>query len=155
MKKTKAVLLIAAMTVVGVLFGLAASGSADKPDRGPKPPKAAIDQVRSQLERPDPLDPDSIAGQARQDAPGFALILRDPETGNVLREPNGLPMVAKNPDGSTKLFRGSDIPEDQRRAQAKNQERADRAQAGDPRAKAELDDEVNKTNEAIKNTKPK
>jgi hypothetical protein len=154
MKKTH-VLLAAATIIGGVVLGLAASGTADKPDRGPKPPKAAINQVRSQLERPDPLDPDSIAGQPRQDAPGFALILRDPETGKVLREPNGLPMVAKNPDGSTKLFTPLNVPEDQKAAQAKNEERAARAKAGDAKAKAELDDEARKTNEAIEKTKPK
>lgn len=147
-KKVNA-LLVAVIALAGLTFGLLAPATADKPDRGPKPPKAAIDQIRGKLERPDALDPDSTSGRVRPDAGGLALILRDPETGNVLREPDGTPKLARNTDGSIATFLPDQIPPDQLAAQGKYQEKIGKAEKGDAKAKAELADEERKSADAF------
>lgn len=139
-----------AVVIGGVVFGLTTPGLADKPDRGPKPPKAAIDQMRSKLQAPDKLDPDSIGGQGRPGASGAALILRDPLTGDVQREADGKPKLARNPDGSVALLTPEQVPEEQKQAQAKHEERVGKANAGDRAEQAHQDNENRKTADAIK-----
>ncbi len=135
------------VTVVGaVVIGITTPGFADKPS---KPPKLAIDQIRGQLNGP-PADPDQISGPLRPGAPGIALVLRDPQTGNVLRDPDGKPMLARNPDGSLAQFTPDQIPPDQLQAQARHEEKVARANNGDVKAKAELADEEKKTADAVK-----
>lgn len=147
----KNILLVVIVIAAGVLFGLLGPATADKSDRGPKPSQKAIDQIRGKLVSPDALDPASVRGQARPDAPGLALILRDPTTGDVLREADGKPKLARNPDGSVAMLTPDQIPPEQTAAQAKHQEKVTRAEKGDAKAKAELDADTRKTTDATKN----
>ncbi len=148
MKKNKYVAATAAVVVAAAIAttaAMAANGKADKPL-----PRQAIDQVRNQLVDP-PSDPNSMAGIVDPaKATGFPLIERDPQTGNVVRDPaTGLPQVVKDDQGNAKLFKPGDIPADQLQAQAKHEEKQARADKGDKQAQKELKDEDDLTARAI------
>lgn len=70
------------------------------------------------------------------------MILRDRQTGKVLCHPaTGLPQVARDEAGNVKLFKGNEVPKDQKQALAKLDEKVKRAGAGDVQAQDELNDE--------------
>jgi len=145
-------LLLAALAVATIAVGATTGTALAGADKTAKPPKAAIDKMRAQLEAPSQADPDSISGMVdpAKDR-GVALVLRDPATGNVLRDPaTGLPQVARDAAGNVMLFKGNEVPDDQRQAQARLDAKMKRAGDGDVAAQNEINDENAKTAAAVK-----
>lgn len=137
-----------ALMVVGGLALVTALAAPAVTADPPRPPKEAVDQLNAILETPSENGAGVI--DAAKDT-GGALILRDPQTGNVLRDPaTGLPLLARDENGNIKRFRAQDVPAEQRVAQARHDEKQERAAKGDVQAQKELRDEVEKTAQAVK-----
>lgn len=140
-----------AVTAAAAVVAVAFAAPSLARDAQKKPSHKAVDDIRSQLVAPSSADPNSIAGvidPAKEK--GAVLFLRDPDTGNVQRDPKtGLPAVATDDQGKIKLFKPNDVPDDQKRASTKHQQVVDAANAGDASAKATLADDVAKTKDAV------
>lgn len=142
--KTRILMGLCALAVSALLAAPAVTADNDK-----RPPKQALDQMKSMLVDPD-TSPNGGGAVDPKKGTQPALILRDPETGLVLRDANGLPQVLLDDKGKPKSVPANEVPEEQRNAQRKADERAERAGNGDVNAQRELREDVEKTRNAIK-----
>lgn len=146
MNKNRILLGLGGVALVAALAGATVVGADDH-----KPPKAAIDKMKQGIENP--TEGGGGMGDPSQ-VSGAVLVLRDPETGFVLRDERGLPRVLTDDKGNAVDIQPQQVPAEQRLAQGRAEERQQRAGKGDAQAQKELQDEAAKTREAIQKHAP-